>query len=86
MVTLKQVAAEAGVSPSTASAALRGMDIVRPDTAKKVLETAARLNYQTNLSARALRSGRSDTFTLIIPDLENQYGLSLFGVGGSVRW
>lgn len=73
MVTLKQVAAEAGVSPSTASAALRGMDIVRPDTAKKVLETAARFNYQTNLSARALRSGRSDTFTLIIPDLENQY-------------
>lgn len=73
MVTLKQVAAEAGVSPSTASAALRGMDIVKPDTARKILDAAARLNYQINIPARTLRSGRSDTYTLIVPDLENQY-------------
>lgn len=73
MVTLKQVAQEAGVSMSTASAALRELDIVRPDTSKKVHTAAKKLNYHINMSARALRSGHSDIFTMIIPDLENQY-------------
>ena len=73
MVTLKEVAQKAGVSPSTASAALRDMDIVKPDTAKRVQDAAQKLNYRTNLSARALRSGHSGIFTLIIPDLDNDY-------------
>ena len=73
MVTLKQVAAEAGVSTSTASSALRDLDIVRPETKRRVIEAANRLDYRTNTSARALRSGRSDIFIAIIPDLDNQY-------------
>ncbi|MCT6810307.1 MAG: LacI family transcriptional regulator, partial [Bifidobacterium sp.] len=73
MVTLKDVADAAGVSPSTASAALRGMDIVKPLTRRKVIRQAQRLHYSTNVSARALRSGRSGIFTLIVPDLENGY-------------
>lgn len=73
MVTLKDVARKAGVSMSTASAALRGKDIVKPDTTQRVLEAASTLNYRINLSARALRSGKSDIFTMIVPDLENQY-------------
>lgn len=73
MVTLKQVAAEAGVSTSTASAALRGLDIVRPATARKIVEVANRLDYHINVPARALRSGRTGIYTLIVPDIENQY-------------
>lgn len=73
MVTLKDVALKAGVSPSTASAALRGLDIVKPETSQRVLKTAEKLNYQINLAARSLRSGRSDTFSLIVPDLETNY-------------
>lgn len=69
MVTLKDVARKAGVSMSTASAALRGKDIVKPDTTQRVLEAANTLNYRINLSARALRSGKSDIFTMIVPDL-----------------
>lgn len=73
MVTLKDVAQEAGVSMSTASAAIRGKDIVKPATTQRVLTAASKLNYRINLSARALRSGQSDIFTMIVPDLENQY-------------
>ncbi|MEK0307160.1 LacI family DNA-binding transcriptional regulator [Bifidobacterium favimelis] len=73
MVTLREVAQAAGVSPSTASAALRGMDIVKPQTRKKVTQAAERLHYRANLPARALRSGRSGIFTLIVPDLENAF-------------
>ena len=73
MVTLKDVANKAGVSMSTASAAICGKDIVKPETMQRVLEAANRLSYRTNLSARALRSGKSDIFTMIVPDLETQY-------------
>lgn len=67
MVTLKEVAAKAGVSPSTASGALRGLDFVRPDTAERVLKAAQELNYTANVSARALRSGRTGILSLAIP-------------------
>lgn len=73
MVTLKDVADAAGVSPSTASAALRGKNIVKPQTQKRVMDAAKRLHYRANISARALRSGRSGIFTLIVPDLENDF-------------
>ncbi|MDY4678216.1 MAG: LacI family DNA-binding transcriptional regulator [Bifidobacterium tsurumiense] len=73
MATLKEVAKAAGVSPSTASAALRGLNIVKPDTTHKVIDAASKLNYHINLSARALRSGHTNIFTLIIPDLENDF-------------
>ncbi|MBT1161889.1 LacI family DNA-binding transcriptional regulator [Bifidobacterium sp. SO1] len=67
MVTLKEVAARAGVSPSTASGALRGLDFVRPNTAERVLKAAQELNYTANVSARALRSGRTGILSLAIP-------------------
>lgn len=44
-VTLKQVAAAAGVSVGTASYALRGMLLVAPETTRKVRAVAARLGY-----------------------------------------
>lgn len=70
MVTLKDVAAKAGVSPSTASGALRGLSYVRPETAERVLKAAQDLNYSTNVSARALRSGRTGIFSLVIPTVD----------------
>ncbi|KFI44719.1 transcriptional regulator, LacI family [Bifidobacterium bohemicum] len=73
MVTLKDVAEASGVSVSTASAVMRGLDIVKPDTTRKVRNAAKKLHYHANISARSLRSGRSNIFTLIVPDLENQY-------------
>ena len=70
MVTLKDVAAKAGVSPSTASGALRGLDFVRPTTADRVLKAAQDLNYTANVSARALRSGRTGILSLVIPTVD----------------
>ena len=45
MVTLDDVAARAGVSRMTASNALRGKTIVRPETARKVIAAADELGY-----------------------------------------
>nr|MBA3414282.1 LacI family DNA-binding transcriptional regulator [Chloroflexia bacterium] len=52
-VTLRDVAAAAGVSSGTASNALNGSPLVRPATSSRVLEAARRLNY-----APDRRSGR----------------------------
>lgn len=70
MATLKDVAQKAGVSPSTASGALRGLSYVKPDTAERVLKAAHDLDYTINASARALRSGRTGIFSLIIPTVD----------------
>ena len=70
MVTLRDVALEAGVSATTASAALRGLPTVRPTTRRRVSQAATRIGYRVNPNARALRSGKSGLLALIVLDLE----------------
>lgn len=53
-IRLKEVAAEAGVSVTTASDALRGNPRVRPATREKVEEAARRLDYRKHSAASAL--------------------------------
>jgi LacI family transcriptional regulator len=70
-VTLKEVAREAGVSLATASYALNGKSEVGEGTRAHVLEVAHRLGYQANLSARAMKTGRTGAIGLIIPNITN---------------
>ncbi len=57
-VLLRDVAASAGVSPTTVSFVLTGRDDMRVSeaTRQKVLEVARTLNYRPNLTARILRT------------------------------
>ena len=70
MVTLDDVAAKARVSRMTASNALRGKSVVKPETAKRVLKAAAELGYQPNLAARQLSSGRTHIIGLSVVDFD----------------
>ncbi len=72
-VTLRDVAARAGVHPATASRALNPETrlLVKEDTARRVLEAAELLGYHPNPVARSLRTRRSHTIGVIIPDLTN---------------
>jgi LacI family transcriptional regulator len=72
-VTLRDVAARAGVHPATASRALNPETrlLVKEDTARRVLEAAELLGYHPNPVARSLRTRRSHTVGVIIPDLTN---------------
>ena len=54
--TLRDVAAEAGVSPMTASNALHGKSGVRESTRLRVLAAANKLDYRINLTASMLKS------------------------------
>src|SRR5215469_14632737 len=72
-VTLKDVAHRAGVHPATASRALNPETrlLVSENTAGRVLAAAAELGYQPNAVARSLRTRRSHTVGVLIPDLNN---------------
>ena len=69
---IREVAEHAGVSKSTVSRVLNRSALVDPDTRRRVLEAAQRLNYYRSASARHLaRGGKSDFFGLLISDIEN---------------
>jgi LacI family transcriptional regulator len=71
--TLRDVAAAARVHPATASRALNPETriLVSEDTARRVSAAAAKLGYQPNPVARSLRTRRSHTVGVLIPDLNN---------------
>lgn len=71
--TLRDVALVAGVHPATASRALNPQTrpLVNADTARKVLRAAESLGYQPNPIARSLKTARTTTIGLVIPDLTN---------------
>src|SRR5579862_4295710 len=71
--TLRDVAAAARVHPATASRALNPETrlLVSEDTARRVSAAAAKLGYRPNPVARSLRTRRSHTVGLLIPDLNN---------------
>lgn len=76
-VTLRDVAALAGVSISTASKALNGRADVRPATRRRVEEVAARLEFTPNSLAQAIIAGRTGTVGLLTNDLEGRFSLPI---------
>ena len=73
VVTLKDVARRAGVHPATASRALSPQTrlLVSEATARRVQDAAAALGYRPNAVARSLRTRKSHTIGVLIPDLNN---------------
>ncbi|MGP4019569.1 LacI family DNA-binding transcriptional regulator [Saccharopolyspora sp. 5N708] len=67
-VTLVAVARAAGVSKTTASDALRNSGRVSEATRARVAETAIRLGYAPNPSARSLRMATTGAIGLHLPD------------------
>jgi DNA-binding LacI/PurR family transcriptional regulator len=67
--TLADVAAEAAVSVSTASRALRETGSVSEETRRRVRSAARRVGYEPNRFARSLRTRSSNFIGLIVPDI-----------------
>lgn len=72
-VTIRDVAAHAGVSIATVSRALSGTRPMSEELRGQVLNSVETLGYQVNLVGRALRQKKTATMGLIIPDLENPF-------------
>lgn len=70
---LKDVAAEAGVSLSTASRALSGAKGASPRAVTAVLAASQRLDYRPDPVARALRAQTSGLVAIIVPGIGNPF-------------
>ena len=72
MPTMKDVAREAGVAQGTVSNVLNGRGNVSSEKIRLVEEAAARIGYVANRRARVLRSGRSNTLGVLLPNLDDK--------------
>lgn len=68
-VTIKDIARELGISPSTVSRALKDHPDISPETKKAVNELAEKLNYQPNIVALSLRQSKTNTIGVVIPEI-----------------
>jgi DNA-binding LacI/PurR family transcriptional regulator len=71
--SIRDVAAMAGVSVATVSRVTNGIQTVDPVLADRVRKAVKELNYTPDQQAKALVSGRSRTFGLLISELTNPF-------------
>jgi len=71
--TLRDVAREAGVSVATVSYVLNNTGSVSDQVRKQVKSAIKLRGYVPNLSAQAMRTGRTKTIGMILPDLRNPF-------------
>ena len=71
--TLRDVARVAGVHPGTVSRALNPETeaLVRDETVRRVRQVAEDLGYRPNPLARGLKTNRSYTVGVLVPDIQN---------------
>ena len=72
-MTLKNLAKELKVSISTVSKALRDSPEISTETIEKVKDLAKKYNYRPNKIAISLKSNRTLTIGVIIPDILNRF-------------
>lgn len=70
--SIKDVAKEAGVSIATVSRVLNEIDVVNEETKKKVNDAIKKLGYRPNIVARSLKTQKTKTIGIVIPDISSQ--------------
>lgn len=73
MPTIWDVAKLAGVSKTTVSRVITKKGSVRPKTYEKVIGAMKELNYSPSLMAQGVRTGKTHTIAVFIPDSKNVY-------------
>ncbi|AZA10840.1 LacI family DNA-binding transcriptional regulator [Corynebacterium gerontici] len=76
-VTLRDIAAETGLSVSTISRALANNPAIAEATREHVQQTAKDMRYRPNWQAASLRSRKSNIIGVAVPDIENPFFAAL---------
>lgn len=69
MVTIKEIARECNVSPTTVSNILNGKPKVSEETKQRVLETVEKMGYSPNYIAQGLRNQKTKMIGIIAEDI-----------------
>ena len=75
-MSLKQLAAYLGLSPTSLSIVLNdapAASAIPQETKDRIFQAAEKFNYRPNYFARSLRAQRSFTFGVIVPELSDGY-------------
>ena len=77
--SLKDIAIKAGVSTALVSYVLNNQktDRINKQTAAKIRDIAARLNYRINFIAKSLKTKKTMTIGLVVADISNPFFSSL---------
>ncbi len=73
MATIKDVAKLAGVATSTVSYVLNNSKSLKKETQQRVLDAVETLEYKPNLIARSLKTRKTSTIGIIVPDIANAF-------------
>lgn len=73
MITLEDLALQAGVSHSTVSRALADSPLVNPSTKERIQNLARESGYQVNQVARNLKTRSTKTIGLVVPEVSNPF-------------
>lgn len=71
--TIADVAARAGVSRQTVSRAINGLGEISAETRQRVLAVVQELGYRPSSIARGLKTSRTRTIGLVVPDIANPF-------------
>lgn len=72
MITIRDVARQAGVSVATVSRVLNQSSAVTSDTRDAVLQAVEALGYRPNANAQALATQVSDTIGVVVMDVSDR--------------
>jgi len=78
-ITIHDIARILNISPSTVSRALNNSNRISEATKKRVRELAKKLNYQPNVIASNLRTGKSKTIGVIVPHINRNFFSNIIG-------
>ncbi len=76
-ITVKDVAAHAGVSTATVSRVLNNDPGIKPETRRRVKESIKNTGYRINKAARSLKTSRTGTVGLLVPELANDFFMTV---------
>ncbi len=79
-VGLKELADYLGLAPATVSLVMNGAavaDTIAQETRDLIYESARKLNYKPNFLARSLRTGRSFTIGVMVPEVSQGYNATV---------
>ncbi len=72
-ITIRDIAKEAKVSPTTVSRYLNGTGYVDEQTASRICEVVERFHYRPNRIAQSLKTKETKNLVLVVPDIQNPF-------------